>query len=340
MSAPTRATPDMRSTAVLEIQDLELAYQVGAGRIRAADGVTLTVADGEAVGIVGESGSGKSTIARAALGLLPPTAQIDGGRIVVGGCDVTRFTAKQWVGMRGHPVAIVFQDPLSFLNPVMRIGRQIEESVRRHDRAALDVDARVAELLELVKLPRGTRRAFAHELSGGMRQRAMLAIALGCRPRLLIADEPTTALDVTTQAEIMALLRALRERSGMALLLISHDLGVVASACDHIYVMYAGRMIEWGATRDIFAAPGHPYTAGLLQAAIAEKDARGRFKAIPGDLPNLAEPSPGCPFAPRCGLAAPQCLAAMPAPALVGPEQTVRCHAVAAMPAHTSQMVS
>ena len=199
---------------------------------------------------------------------------------------MTRCSQTQWESLRGNPVAIVFQDPLSFLNPVMRIGRQIAESIRRHT-PDMPVEARVGELLDLVKLPRAIARAYPHELSGGMRQRALLATALACGPRLLIADEPTTALDVTTQAEILALLRELREKLGMAMLLISHDLGIVASACERLYVMYAGRVVEWGRTRDVFGKPAHPYTVGLFQAARAARDAQGRFATIRGDPPHL-----------------------------------------------------
>jgi len=206
---------------------------------------------------------------------------------------------------------MVFQDPLSFLNPVMRIGRQIEESVARHDPAA-DRGARVAELLRLVKLPEAASRSYPHELSGGMRQRALLAIALGCRPSLLIADEPTTALDVTTQAEILELLRELQMTLGMALLLISHDLGVVSSACDKVYIMYAGRTVEWGPTRAVFARPLHPYTARLLEAGKSIRNAQGRFVTIEGEVPDLSELGAGCPFAPRCPSRLSRCDQEMP----------------------------
>ncbi len=316
---------------ILEIDDLKLAYLVGGARVKAANGVTLRVGEGEAVGIVGESGSGKSTIARTVLGLLPEkTSEIESGKLIIDGRDVTRLSPKEWESVRGNPVAIVFQDPLSFLNPVMRIGRQIAESVEHHDQGVKDVKARVAELLTLVKLPVTAARAYPHELSGGMRQRAMMAIALGCRPKLLVADEPTTALDVTTQSEVMELLRDLRKKLGMALLLISHDLGVVASACERIYVMYAGRTVEWGPTATIFSNPSHPYTKGLLRAAKATRDERGRFETIPGDVPNLSKQPPGCPFEMRCPVAMPVCKESMPAPTDLGSRHAVRCYAVEA----------
>jgi oligopeptide/dipeptide ABC transporter ATP-binding protein len=238
---------------------------------------------------------------------------------------VTGFDAQQWESLRGHPVAMMFQDPLTYLNPVMKVGRQIAESVRRHDRGG-DVGARVRELLGLVRLPESVAKAYAHELSGGMRQRALLAVALGCRPRLLVADEPTTALDVTTQTEIMALLADLRQRLGMAMLLISHDLGLVASACTRIYVLYAGRTVEWGSTEGVFNDSAHPYTAGLLQSARVARNAAGRFATIGGDVPNLAQPIDGCPFRPRCAFAFEAC-ARMPDPIDVpgDPDHAVRC---------------
>ncbi|MGB6102696.1 MAG: ABC transporter ATP-binding protein [Pusillimonas sp.] len=270
--------------SLLEADRLCVEYRTRSESVMAVQDMSLIVREGESVALVGESGSGKSTVARAMLGLLPERiAHIAGGRIVLAGQDITHYTNAQWEEVRGHPVAMVFQDPLSYLNPVMRVGRQIAESVERHDRGTRDVRARVAELLELVRLPAPAARAYPHELSGGMRQRVLLAIALGCRPRLLIADEPTTALDVTTQAEILALLRDLREKLGMAMLLISHDLGVVWEECERVYVMFRSRLVESGQTRDVFANPAHPYTVGLIKAAKAARNSEGRFETIEGE---------------------------------------------------------
>jgi oligopeptide/dipeptide ABC transporter ATP-binding protein len=311
---------------IVSVTDLRFSYLRSGAAVEALRGVSLTVQPGEAVGLVGESGSGKSTLARVLLGLTQPRlSRIEAGRIVIDGQDVTGFDARRWEGLRGHPVAMMFQDPLTYLNPVMKVGRQIAESVRRHDRGA-DVAARVGELLGLVRLPENVTKAYAHELSGGMRQRALLAVALGCRPSLLVADEPTTALDVTTQTEIMALLADLRQRLGMAMLLISHDLGLVASACTRIYVMYAGRTVEWGATGSVFEGSAHPYTAGLLQSARVVRNAAGRFETIGGDVPNLARPIEGCPFRPRCAFAFEPCVR-MPEPIGVPgiPDHAVRC---------------
>jgi ABC-type dipeptide/oligopeptide/nickel transport system ATPase component len=272
-------------SALLETQALHVIYTTRGGTVDAVQDASIVVREGESVALVGESGSGKSTVARAALGLLPErVARIASGRILIEGRDVTAFTQSQWEQLRGHPVAMVFQDPLSFLNPVMRVGRQIAESVRRHDRDIADVTARVTDLLDLVKLPATVIRAYPHELSGGMRQRVLLAIALGCRPRLLIADEPTTALDVTTQAEILALVRDLRQRLGMAMLLISHDLGVVWEECERVHVMFRSRIVESGATREVFSNPAHRYTVGLIKAAKAARNDEGRFETIEGEF--------------------------------------------------------
>lgn len=269
---------------LLEADRLCVEYRTRSEAVMAVQELSLIVREGESVALVGESGSGKSTVARAMLGLLPERiARVTGGRIVLTGHDMTHYTNAQWEKVRGHPVAMVFQDPLSYLNPVMRVGRQIAESVKRHDRGTSDVPARVAELLELVRLPASAARSYPHELSGGMRQRVLLAIALGCRPRLLIADEPTTALDVTTQAEILALLRDLREKLGMAMLLISHDLGVVWEECERVYVMFRSRLVESGQTHNVFANPAHPYTAGLIKAAKAARNSEGRFETIEGE---------------------------------------------------------
>ena len=304
-----------------------MSYHSRHGILRAITDASLKVERGEAVGLVGESGSGKSSLARAALGLLPEgVAKTEGGEILIGGRNSTHLVQQDWERERGSPIAIVFQDPLAYLNPIMRIGKQIAESVERHD-PSQDINARVVELLQLVKLPRSVQGTYPHELSGGMRQRVLLAIALGCKPQLLIADEPTTALDVTTQAEILALLRELQRKLQMALLLISHDLGIIASSCDRLYVMYAGATIEWGATKDVFAGPAHPYTRGLLAAAEAALDKSGRFATIEGDVPNLAQDVVGCPFAPRCEYVFQKCRFQMPGAlrASSSPDHFARC---------------
>jgi oligopeptide/dipeptide ABC transporter ATP-binding protein len=297
---------------ILQIEDLALTYASGGRVVHAVQDATVVVREGEAVAIAGESGSGKSTLARAAMGLLPQgVARITRGRILIAGRDVTGFDARQWENVRGNPIAMVFQDPLSFLNPVVRVGRQIAESVRRHE-PARDAPARARELLELVKLRPEVFQHYPHELSGGMRQRVMLAIALGCRPRLLIADEPTTALDVTTQAEILALLAELRRSLGMGLLLITHDLGVVRWNCDRVYVMYAGHTIETGSTAAVLQRPLHPYTKGLIAASRLQRAPDGHFPTVGGDVPGLHKRFELCPFLSRCECAVETCTQAMP----------------------------
>jgi len=293
---------------VLEVADLRVAFRSGIDTIAAVDGVSLAIRAGETVGIVGESGSGKSTLARALIGLLPKgAAAITRGDIRANGVPVPQTALAR---LRGRVIAMVFQDPLSYLNPLMTAGRQIAESVRRHDPGAA-VTARVEELLAAVKLPAAARSFYPHELSGGMRQRVLLAIALGCRPQLLVADEPTTALDATTQEEILALIREVVGSLGMALLLISHDLAVVSTMCERVHVMYRGRLVESGAAARIFAAPRHPYTRGLLNAARAARDENGRFVVIEGDAGAPVERA-GCPFAIRCDDASERCRAEAP----------------------------
>jgi oligopeptide/dipeptide ABC transporter ATP-binding protein len=320
----TVATPTRRP--ILEVDALHVTYASRGGTVHALQDASLVVAEGEAVGLAGESGSGKSTLARAVLGLLPPgIGRIINGRIVIAGDEVTHYIPRQWESVRGNPVAIVFQDPLSFLNPVMRVGDQIGESVRRHDTAA-KTTTRSLELLELVKLSPTVLRRYPHELSGGMRQRAMLAIALGCKPRLLIADEPTTALDATTQTEILALLRDLRATLDMSLLVISHDLGLLRWNCDRVYVMYAGHTIEHGRTGDVLERPAHPYTRGLVEASRMRRLADGRFATIGGDVPDLRERYRFCPFVARCPRAFEPCARAMPPEYVAdGPGHAARC---------------
>ena len=310
---------------VVEIDALHVTYGASDRVVHAVRDATLVVNEGEAVGIAGESGCGKSTLARALLGLLPERiGRIAGGRIRVAGQDVTDNDEAQWTALRGHPLAMVFQDPLSFLNPVLRIGVQIAESVRQHD-PNQDIRLRCVELLDLVKLPASVLRAYPHQLSGGMRQRVMLAIALGCRPRLLIADEPTTALDVTTQAEIMALLGSLRTQLNMALLVVSHDLGLLRWHCDRIYIMYAGRTIEWGDTASVIDRPRHPYTSGLIATSRLLRGANGRFGALQGEVSTMDSGDAGCPFAPRCPKVHDQCWERMPGQFAVTESHRTKC---------------
>lgn len=298
--------------SILELVDLSIAYRLGSSVVHAITEASLVVGAGEAVGLVGESGSGKSSLARTAVGLLPEgRAAITSGELLIDGRDATHWSESQWQKTRGKVISIVFQDPLSFLNPVLRIGRQIGEAVSA-DRDVRSTRSRVRELLELVRLPSKLESAYPHELSGGMRQRALLATALASRPRLLIADEPTTALDVTVQAEVLQLLVDIKRQVNMSLLFISHDLRVVSGMCSRVYVMYAGHTVEYGARRDVFGSPQHPYTQGLLAAATDSRNPDGSYATIEGEPPNLTHPGLGCPFTPRCPFAMAICTEQMP----------------------------
>jgi oligopeptide/dipeptide ABC transporter ATP-binding protein len=303
------------SEPLLEVQDLKVTFPERGRQVRAVDGVSYCVYPGQTLAVVGESGSGKTVSCRAVLGLLPPSAEVTGS---------ARFQGVQLIGLsddrlrahRGANVAMVFQDPSRSLNPTMRVGSQIAEAVRAHRRVSKD-QARdeAVELLRLVRMPLPERRCaeYPHQLSGGMRQRVMIAIALACRPRLLIADEATTALDVTTQAQIMELLLELQAELGMALMLISHDLGLAASYADEVIVMYAGRIVEQAPATRLFSRVRMPYTQALLEAIPRlERPAHSPLPVIGGRPPDLSALPAGCSFAPRCRHAADDCRAAEP----------------------------
>ncbi len=307
---------------LVRIENLSVAFD-GAPAVR---GVDLTVRPGEALGLVGESGSGKSVTWLAALRLLPKKAVV-GGHVLFDGRDMLSLPEPEVERIRGGKIAMIFQDPASALNPVLRIRRQMAEVLALHrglSGAAIGAEAK--RLLDLVGIPDAAGRldSYPHEMSGGQNQRVMIAMALAGAPDLLIADEPTTALDVTIQAQILDLLTLVRREMGMALVLISHDLGVVAETCDRVAVMYAGRIVEQGAAADMFAMPRHPYTRGLLDA-LPTLDAMARLVAIPGVVPDPRAMPPGCAFGPRCGHVAPQCMAAVPALHAVAPGRRVAC---------------
>jgi peptide/nickel transport system ATP-binding protein len=294
--------------AALRIEDLRVAFDTRDGTVQAVDGVSFAVAPGRTLGIVGESGSGKTVAATTAMGLLRGPRVRVSGRVLLDGEDLLAASEERLRALRGETLAMVFQDPLSALHPLMRVGDQIAEALRAHAGARRGVSrtaarARAVELLEWVAIPDARRRvdAYPHELSGGMRQRAMIAMAIANGPRVLIADEPTTALDVTVQQQILALLRRLRDELGMAMVLITHDLGVVAETADEVAVMYAGRIVEQAPTAELFAAPQHPYTWGLLRS-MPRLDAPigSALVPIPGRPPLLAHPPSGCRFHPRC----------------------------------------
>ena len=308
---------------LLEVKELHTEFRTGAGVVRAVDGISYTVDPGETVAIVGESGSGKSVGALSIMRLIPdPPGRITGGEVWFAGRDLMTLSEEEMRRMRGSEIGMVFQEPMTSLNPVLTIGRQITETLEQHrgmDRAA--ADQRAVELLGLVGIADANRRLeqYPHQLSGGMRQRIMIAIALACDPKLIIADEPTTALDVTIQAQILELMKDLSRRLGVAMLIITHNLGVVARYADRVNVMYAGRIIERGTARDIYTNPRHPYTLGLL-ASVPRLDEprRERLAPIEGQPPDLMRLPPGCAFAPRCGYRVERCLVEVPPLSSIG----------------------
>jgi peptide/nickel transport system ATP-binding protein len=304
--------------ALLRVDELRTHFFTLDGVTRAVDGVSLSVEAGETLGIVGESGCGKSVTALSIMRLLPPKlGRIVSGTISFDGQDLLRLSEAEMRDIRGNRIAMIFQEPMTSLNPVLTIGDQIAEAVMIHQKKnRSDAMAHAVEMLRLVRIPDAERRVrdYPHQFSGGMRQRVMIAMALCCNPRLLIADEPTTALDVTIQAQILKLMLELKGRFGAAVMLITHDLGVVAETCQRVIVMYAGRKVEEAPVLDLFDRPMHPYTRGLLASIPSrriEKTAR-RLQEIPGIVPSLREPIPGCPFAPRCGFATDQCRSEAP----------------------------
>lgn len=295
--------------AVLSLRDLTVSLPGGAGRFDIVRGVSLDLQRGEILGLVGESGSGKSLTLKAIMRLLPGAMQ-PRGSVIWKGQDVLAADAGTLRRLRGAEMSMIFQEPMTALNPVLSIGRQIDESLKAH--TALDRRARhrrAVELLDLVGIPSAERRLrdYPFQFSGGMRQRAMIAIALACDPQLVLADEPTTALDVTIQDQILQLLLRLRDELGLSVIFVTHDLGVVSEICDRTAIMYAGEIVETGATRTVLSAPLHPYTQGLLRSMPGAAAADGRLNAIPGQPPLPAARAPGCAFAPRCAMAGPAC---------------------------------
>ena len=320
-------------TPLAQLDDLKVRFGTGRDSVEAVRGVTLQVMPGEVLCLLGESGSGKSVSMRALMRLLPPQARIT-GTIEVEGQTVMALSGSALRDLRGGAAAMIFQEPMTALDPVYTIGDQIAESVLRHlggTKAA--ARARALEVLELVRVPDAARRldAYPHQLSGGLRQRVVIAMALSCRPRLLLADEPTTALDATVQIQVLVLLRDLQRELGMGMVIVTHDLGVAAEVADRVAVMYAGQIVEQGPVRDVLRHPAHPYTQGLLASVIREGGTE--IHAIPGAPPDLRNPPPGCAFAPRCAYAIDACLEAIPPEIPVSPTRTARCIRVDALEA-------
>jgi oligopeptide/dipeptide ABC transporter ATP-binding protein len=312
---------------LLEINDLQLEFGSGPQAVRAVDGVSFSIDAGETLCLVGESGSGKSVTALSIARLLPsPPARYPAGRILLDGVDVLAASKNELRKLRGGVVSYIFQEPAASLNPVFRAGWQIKESLGLH-RPEAATDAEVMRLLKLVGIaaPESRLRNYPHELSGGMQQRVMIALALASQPQLLVADEPTTALDVTIQAQILELLRELKERLGMSMLLITHNLGIVGQMADRVAVMYAGQIVEMARTADLLRRPLHPYTQALIKSVPKLGGEAERLTAIPGNVPNLGAMPPGCRFEPRCPKARPDCARATPPLVEVEPGRQVRC---------------
>ncbi len=337
--SPTKTAASVAPTAapevILSVRDLRTQFFTRDGTVRAVDGVSLDVKRGETLCIVGESGCGKSVLALSIMRLIPETAgRVVDGTVTFDGVELTTLSERQMRRIRGNRISMIFQEPMTSLNPVLTVGEQIAESLRIHQRldrrAALD---RAVDMLSMVHIadPRQRAGEYPHQLSGGMRQRVMIAMALACNPQVLIADEPTTALDVTIQAQILNLTLELKERLGTAIVLITHDLGVVAEVAQRVIVMYAGRKVEEAPVGELFRNPLHPYTRGLMNsiprrtAAGRRSNIRGRLEEIPGMVPSLREEIPGCAFAPRCSFALERCTLERPPFDPYGPDHSAAC---------------
>lgn len=316
---------------LLEVNDLQTHFFTRAGVVKAVNGVSFTLGERETLGIVGESGSGKTITAMSVMRLIPnPPGKIVNGSILYKGTDLVTIPEAKMRDIRGNQISMIFQDPMTSLNPVLTVGFQIAEVLFIHrKKGKKEATERAVEMLRQVGIPEPEKRArnYPHQLSGGMRQRAMIAMALACNPSLLIADEPTTALDVTIQAQILDLMQKLQEKTGTAIIMITHDLGVVAELCQKVLVMYAGEPVEQGSVEVIFNNPCHPYTRGLLSSLPdLETDDKVRLTPIAGAPPDLRNLPPGCSFAARCRKAHDRCLVAKPATVELGPEHTAACH--------------
>ena len=314
---------------LLSVQDLSVSFYLESGIVRAVDKVSFNVRKGASYGIVGESGSGKTVTALTIMGLLPaPPARVDSGRIFFRGENLLAKTSQEMQQMRGSRIAMIYQDPMTSLNPVLRVGFQIAETLMVHESLSIrDAESKAIELMSATGISQPEKRAreFPHQFSGGMRQRIMIAMALATNPDLLIADEPTTALDVITQAQILALLKHIQEKYGMTVILITHDLGIIAELCDEVLVMYAGHAMEQGSCEEIFSDAKHPYTRALLDSITRVDRNIRRLDAIPGMIPDLMNPPPGCRFNPRCPLAFNKCSAKEPPSIRIADNRFLKC---------------
>lgn len=332
MSAPTSSGNAIRSnlsTPVLEVAGLHVAVRTPRGTFAVVRDVGFSLRRGETLGVVGESGSGKTMTALAVMGILPPSARVEAGTIQFEGRDLLRMGEVELQAVRGNKLGMIFQEPVRSLDPAFTVGEQIAEVVRRHRRAGRKAAwQRAVEMLDLVGIPNAARRArdYPYAFSGGMCQRVMLAAALACEPQILIADEPTTALDVTVQAQVLDLMRELREELSLSVLLITHDLGVIADACDRVVVMYNGEIVESASVDALFFSPLHPYTEGLLGCIPGVDEQVERFRAIPGQVPSLGATPPGCRFHPRCVYTSASCRVDVQLLLEVNGDRQVRCN--------------
>jgi len=318
---------EMKHDNIVSIRDLHVQFVTEDATVHAVNGVDLDIVRGETIGLVGETGAGKTTIAKAIMGILPTIqARIPSGSITFNGENLLQISKAQYRKIRGNKISMIFQDPMTALNPVMTVGDQIAETVKIHEKVSAAVaEAKAAEMLELVGIPAGRMKEYPHQFSGGMKQRVVIAMALACKPELLIADEPTTALDVTIQAQVLEMISELKEQLGTSVLLITHDLGVVAEMCQRVAVIYCGEVVEFGTAEDIFDRHAHPYTQGLFDS-LPSCVAKGELlKPMKGWMPDPADLPVGCTFADRCPHATEQCLAANPTMQQVGPSHYVRC---------------
>ncbi len=313
---------------ILEIKDLVVRYETEDGLVKAVNSVTLSLKKGAAVGLVGETGAGKTTLAKSILRLIQwPPGRIVSGEILYNGTDLTKITEEEMCKIRGNDISMIFQDPMTALNPVLTVGKQIAEVIQEHESiSAAEAEEKMRKMLAVVGIDPKRADEYPHQFSGGMKQRVVIAIALACNPSLLIADEPTTALDVTIQAQVLDLIRNLREESGTSMLLITHDLGVVAQNCEYVAIMYAGEIVEYGQLRAVFKNGLHPYTQGLFDSIPKLNEETNRLKPIEGLMPDPANLPEGCKFHPRCKYAKAVCRTKNPQPVITEETHMVRCH--------------
>ena len=318
---------EKQNDMLLQVKDLRVFYTAGGEIINAVNGVSLEVRKGQTLGLVGETGAGKTTIAKAIMGILPdPPAKVGGGEIFLEGRELLSLPEKSMQEIRGKKISMIFQDPMTALNPVFTVGEQIEEVISLHEKLSkAEARKKAAQMLELVGIPAERSGEYPHQFSGGMKQRVVIAMALACSPELILADEPTTALDVTIQAQILDMIKALKEKQNTSMILITHDLGVVAEVCDTVAVVYAGEIIEYGSKEEIFDYPTHPYTVGLFGSIPKIHQDVDRLDSIPGMPPNPADLPKGCHFHPRCGLCTEACGRTAPQMVEVRPGHFVRC---------------